>query len=559
MTEPDDIIADWKRYTLLFILSCFILLPSCREKKGKTESSSSSIFTPDKFDEDDFAEALLVHYGENRISDTAWNRKLVRVEQLVQFTYQSNDYLPLWVTEAGNTDLAEALLKDIEGLADDGINTRRYNVDSLPAVISRLKGKDDLALAEIVMLDTLCTRAYIQASKDLLIGTVNYKRADSLWYHTNDSLWRPDSLLLTTIPVDQKYPGLDTFRSRLKIYTLLRDELKRCRQLAIDSNYLRKKEAIAIKQTDSLLFDIIRMELPQSAQQYGDTVGEKTGLVTAYQIYFGLKLTGKVDEATQLYLVRQPDTVIQVIKANLERTRWLPQQFEQDYILVNIPTMELQLIHNGQQAMHMNVIVGKNARQTPAVNSKMVNIVINPPWGVPPTIMKNDVLPGMQKSGRRYLDKKGLQIYDFKGNKVDPSQVNASNYKRFVFRQPPGDDNALGYVKFNMPNIWNIYLHDTPHRGDFNKSDRALSSGCIRVQYPREMAEYILATMNEKRFTQGRLDTIIKTQKTRYETMSNRPMVHIVYLTAWEDATSNIRFLRDFYKRDAKLIALLED
>jgi L,D-transpeptidase YcbB len=116
----------------------------------------------------------------------------------------------------------------------------------------------------------------------------------------------------------------------------------------------------------------------------------------------------------------------------------------------------------------------------------------------------------------------------------------------------------LGYVKFNLPNKWDIYLHDTPHREDFGKKDRAKSSGCIRVQQPKEMAEFILMELNGKRYPIERIDSVITTKKTRYEVLSNKIPVHIVYLTAFEDSkNARIHFIPDIYKRDRKLQALL--
>jgi murein L,D-transpeptidase YcbB/YkuD len=188
----------------------------------------------------------------------------------------------------------------------------------------------------------------------------------------------------------------------------------------------------------------------------------------------------------------------------------------------------------------------------------MSNVVLNPPWGVPPTILKQDVLPGIQKSGNQYMVKKGLKAYDRKGNRVNVSQINASNYKRFNYKQDPGDDNSLGYVKFNLPNPWDIYLHDTPHRDDFGKRERALSSGCIRLQQPQEMALYILAEIEKKRFTKERIDSIIDTHKTQWQVLKNKIPVHIAYLTAFEDSTkTHINFTRDVYHRDGKLMAAL--
>src|SRR5690606_31725603 len=148
-----------------------------------------------------------------------------------------------------------------------------------------------------------------------------------------------------------------------------------------------------------------------AAKELGAEAGTADSLLTLYQEYFGLNPTGKADEATLTALARQPRETIGVIHANLERLRWLPTEFNEDYVLVNLPLMELFLRRSGKNIMHMNVVIGKLDRRTPTLDSKMNHIVFNPPWGVPPTILKEDVIPGMERSGEASLDKKDLQIF----------------------------------------------------------------------------------------------------------------------------------------------------
>jgi murein L,D-transpeptidase YcbB/YkuD len=180
----------------------------------------------------------------------------------------------------------------------------------------------------------------------------------------------------------------------------------------------------------------------------------------------------------------------------------------------------------------------------------MANVVFNPPWGVPPTILKNDIGPGVGRSGSAYLARKGLRAFDSKGRDVTGS-VNGSNYKRFSYRQPPGAHNSLGEVKFNLPNRWDIYLHDTPHRENFTNRLRALSSGCVRVQNPKVLAEAILEDRN---FTPEKIDSIIETRRTRFEQLKRNLPVYIVYVTVATDSTGNLlRYLNDVYGRDEKL------
>jgi murein L,D-transpeptidase YcbB/YkuD len=246
------------------------------------------------------------------------------------------------------------------------------------------------------------------------------------------------------------------------------------------------------------------------------------------------------------------------IKANLERIRWMHRDIGDFYVLVDVPLMELFLKRNGEDAMHMRVVVGRPERQTPSLNATMANVVINPSWGVPPTILKKDVLPGITKN-TNYLRKKGLKAYDRKGNVIDATLINGSNYRNYTYKQAPGDGNSLGYVKFNLPNPWDIYLHDTPHRNDFPLRYRAKSSGCIRVQKPKEMAVYILSQIEKLKFNEDTLEAMIKTHKTNWKILKNKIPVHIVYLTAYADTTGkHVRMISDIYKRDAKLESLLK-
>ncbi len=304
---------------------------------------------------------------------------------------------------------------------------------------------------------------------------------------------------------------------------------------------------------------IIQAELPWLEVVPNDTLSETAQLLVAYQTYKSLRPTRKLDSTTIADLATSPEVYLKKIRANMERVRWMKQKTGDTYIVVNVPLMELFFRKGGVNIMHKKVVVGKTARQTPSLNADMANIVINPPWGVPATILKNDVLPGIQKSGKQYLAKKGLKIYDHDGKSVSVNDVTSRNYKKYSYSQAPGDDNSLGYVKFNMPNKWDIYLHDTPHREDFAKRDRALSSGCVRVHEPQEMALYILSQLEEKtNYTQGKLDTMIGTHKTKWETLKNKIPVFITYLTAFEDQSgAHLLFTRDIYQRDEKLMALM--
>jgi murein L,D-transpeptidase YcbB/YkuD len=565
-TERRFLRIPFTHFVLFALMVTLLCVSSCRSKRTRTASAKASnkhIVVKDvKFDENDIADKIESLFSDIAVDDSIWAKGTVyNIHTVMQKAYAEEDYLPIWLTENGDTSYVVSLLDDLSSLKYDGLKAERYHVKELQQLLQQYGTSKSISTEAVIHLDTLCTRSYLQASRDLLLGAILPVSADSLWFHANDSVWKAYKSLAALGKAETDYPSLDSFRSKIVTYKLLRDAMMRYDKLSVDSQYLYAKQKLAKGfATDSTKDVIMAAELPW--QVVNDSVNTTThsDFITAYQYYIGAKNYSKKDSMMRSYWSYPIDTLAGKLALNMERLRWIQQNLEPMYVLVNVPLMELFFRVNGYDSMHMEVVVGKTIRQTPSLNARMANVVLNPTWGVPPTIMKKDVMPGIAKSGKAYLRKKGLKVYDFKGNVVDASVVNSNNYKRYVFRQDAGDDNSLGYVKFNLPNKWDIYLHDTPHREDFGKKDRFQSSGCIRVQKPKEMAEFILATLEGKRYTRERIDSVIETHKTRYEVLKNRIPVHVVYLTAFEDTTkTRFHFIYDMYKRDGKLKAALSN
>ncbi len=518
--------------------------------------------------------------GPSGFADVSFSEQLSNVLQQVDTTgnaakawslshdlrlvYQMDEYQPIWVRENYTSNAAaDRLITELEDMQWDGADITTYKLNYIKDLKTKLDTTKKNAVADAIAFDTALTNCYLSAARFLLYGVVVPRKVDSLWHHKNDTVWNAPDLLV--YGDDGGYPSLSDFRSEQPTYELLRTAYRHYTSLQSDSSYLNAIFNLQEpEQSDSVLWlsisYVIQTEQPWLNITANDSMSERTQLIRAFQTFKSQRVTGKLDSATMAELATAPEVSAKRIRANMERIRWMQRTTGDTYIVVNIPFMELYFHKEGQMVMNKRVVVGKKARQTPSLFANMTNIVINPPWGVPPTILKNDVLPGIQRSGSQYMAKKGLKAYDSKGKQVNVNSINAKNYKRYTYRQAPGSDNSLGYVKFNMPNKWDIYLHDTPHREDFDKRDRALSSGCVRVHNPQEMALYILSGLEEKtRYTQGRLDTIIATHKTRSETLNKKIPVFITYLTVFEDTTGNhIRFGRDIYGRDEKLLATLK-
>lgn len=488
------------------------------------------------------------------VADTGATKVVADIQKGLHDVYEASSYAPLWLSEDGGAGRAEKLLAELDDLRWDGLSTESYGLSGLQ---SQARGLDGAELPQLIQFDTACTGAYLRASRDLLLGVVAVRRADSLWFHAADSVWNAPEMLAR----GEEYPSLDSFRSTIPTYAALRKEHQRLEALKGDSSYLAMKQSMAGESTppDSVLEALIAKELPAGGRaDNDDTLTGTAATIARLQRYYGVKATGKFDSTTRRLLARHPDSSARIVRANLERLRWLPRTFSNRYVLVNVPLMELFYREDGRDEFTMRVVVGRLSRQTPSLSAPMANVVFNPPWGVPPTILKNDVLPGIARRGGAYLARKGLVAYDRRGRPVSAGAVNASNYRSFNFRQPPGAYNALGEVKFNMPNKWDIYLHDTPHREDFPKRNRALSSGCVRVAKPKEFAEFILTKLEgREEFDQFRIDSLISARVTKFEDLKAKIPVHIVYLTAFEDGTGGVRFLEDIYKKDRKLLALV--
>jgi murein L,D-transpeptidase YcbB/YkuD len=188
----------------------------------------------------------------------------------------------------------------------------------------------------------------------------------------------------------------------------------------------------------------------------------------------------------------------------------------------------------------MNVVVGKDARKTPLFQDTLEYIVANPYWNVPPTIARQDILP-IAARDPGYLARNGFEV------------VNRRGSGDYGLRQRPGGSNALGEVKFVFPNDMDIYLHDTPARHLFEESLRAFSSGCIRVEKPKELAEYLLRTSTS--LPPGTYDSLIASGREHWVELENGVPIYILYFTAWAEEDGRVFFYRDIYDRDEALIA----
>jgi L,D-transpeptidase YcbB len=290
----------------------------------------------------------------------------------------------------------------------------------------------------------------------------------------------------------------------------------------------------------------------------GDTSGDGFDYTTEkavrrFQAENGLTPTGIVDKRTIAALNIPADVRLRQLKANLGRLTELAVPANRRYIVVNIPAAQVEAIEGDHVVARHAGVVGKAERPTPLLHTSIHTLKFNPDWTLPPTVIEKDLIPRgreMQHAGKNVLVKFGIDAYDGTGKKLDPEKINWSSGlpHALSYRQKPGKDNPLGFLKMDFESAESVYMHDTPSESLFGRNFRAASSGCVRVQNIDALAAWILA--DEKGWDADRVAEMRKSGE-RLDLRLKRPMpLHFVYVTAWATEDGVIQFRRDLYKKD---------
>jgi len=247
------------------------------------------------------------------------------------------------------------------------------------------------------------------------------------------------------------------------------------------------------------------------------------------------------------------------LRVNLDRGRVLLQDLPDEFVVVNIAGFTVYFVRGQQVVWQARAQVGKPYRRTPIFRSEISYLVLNPTWTVPPGIIEKDILPAAQHDPAS-ITRKGLRVLDARGQELDPATIDWSRYRSghipYTLRQDPGPSNALGRVKLMFPNPYQVYLHDTPSQGLFERSDRAFSSGCVRVERALELAERVLN--DPEQWNAASIASAIEQGQLRNVTLKKRIPVLLAYWTAWVDPQGRMNFRRDLYGQDAKWAQALE-
>lgn len=479
--------------------------------------------------------------------------------------YSDRQFVPLWLNERGLNDLGRGLPVQLADSRLQGLNPEDYHLRCINANVNRLnstlksqKQMDPKALAD---LDLLMTDGFMIYASNLSTGKVDPERLYPLWLSEKekaniiaglDSLVRTRDLAETIkgfAPAHEQYWRLvDAAQKMEKVVaaggwpTLPAGESIRPGDRNPQVGLLRRRLQISgeLGQTEAVVDADVYDEVLEIA-------------VKKFQLLHGLATDGVVGPNTREALNVSAAQRRQQILLNLERWRWLPHRWDNNYIVVNTAAFSL-MAHRPGKTVTMRVIVGKDYQKTPVFSEKMSYIEVNPYWNVPRSITAKELLPEIKKDPG-YLAKHNYQIVSSDGIispwMIDWETVSARNF-HWRIRQKPGAKNALGYIKFMFPNRFNVYMHDTPDRHLFKRARRAFSHGCIRVQKPLELALLILQ-QDDPNWTRERLEQLIQGGKRRILNIHSDWMVHILYWTAWVNDWGQLQFCQDIYDRDPVL------
>jgi murein L,D-transpeptidase YcbB/YkuD len=492
--------------------------------------------------------------------DTTRNDSLIQIK--IKEFYTNNNFKLVWINEQGINSNTELYLASLDSLKFDGLQPEHYSIFKQHPEYEKFKTQKEHSNEDWSKFELCMTKSFFMASHDMVIGKLyDQNKKNKNWKNVNDSTFDEVLALKKSILANDFNAAFAFMRPKHPWYTSFRAEYIRLDSLKKSgdvSQITQLKDSIPLGFSSpeiallrKRLFTELKLDMDSNSSVCDAKLIET---IKTFQFRNQLKATGKLDTATLRRLNLNYDLKQQKLALNMERMRWLRHDFAQPYIWSNIPKMEVDYVENDSVMFNMRTVVGRPSRATMTLDTKIKDIVFSPPWIVPPTILKEDVLPGLARRGGSYLARKGLRAYDRRGRQVSGSGINSSNFRNFSFGQAPGYNSSLGEIKFNMPNPWSIYMHDTPHREDFVKFYRANSSGCVRVHKPKEFAAFLLR--DSAKYSYQKVDSICKLRKTIFVPMTRNINVHFVYLTTALDSTGNIMYLKDIYDWDNKVIGM---
>jgi len=487
--------------------------------------------------------------------------------------YRERDFQPAWIQIGwfgGRRVRSEgaALLKCLRDASREGLDPAEYPVDELEQQFAKVS-RSTTPATELAWLDARLSYTFFEYAAHLYRGRVNPKRISAAWQVASRN--RELAALLEDALAHNNICGsLAKLTPTLPEYAALREALGVYHMIAQEGGWPRVPDVQSLKKGDR--GDAINL-LRKSLERQGDLTSplpdensifneDLARVVRVFEARNGLPVDGVADPEMLSVLNVPVETVIRQIELNLERLRWLPEELGRRHLRVNIPDYRLELVEDSRTVLEMRVVVGKKENPTPVFSDQMTHLTFNPFWNIPESIAVKETVPLLLKDNK-YAAKHGIQVV-MKANEeeiVDPSEIGRKEATQdaktfpYLLRQRPGPGNALGRVKFMFPNQFNVYLHDTPTRHLFNRTERDYSHGCVRVERPVELAEYLLK--EKPGWNTDRINNAMQSGEEVSVTLGRPLPVHIVYWSVWVGESGELQRRPDIYELDTTQERLL--
>ena len=461
----------------------------------------------------------------------------------VQHVYKLYAGAPLWMDQEGVANgRAEALTQALINADSDALRLDAYPIGPLATALAAMKQTKTPTADQVAQADLMLTSAFAALGEDLLTGQVNPKEMSQDW-HIDPQEEHVDSALVRSLRDPDLAAAIGRMRPQDEDYENLRKDLVTYRQLVQKGGWSPVPAGKATRpgQADApARLDALRARLTAEGYQVPAAAGATydrpfAAVVAQFQSRHGITVDSMLGPETMTTLNLSAEYRLGQVAANLERYRWLPRSLGDRYVLVNVPAFRLEAYDQGQKALEMKVIVGQEyeGKNTPVFSDTMQYVVFRPYWNITPDIQAKEVGPKIA-ADPGYLDRENLEYYKDGG----VTRI----------RQKPGPKNSLGLVKFLFPNSFNIYLHDTPADNLFEKDVRAFSHGCIRLEKPEEMAQFVLGSDADKV-----REAMQNGPDNKTVTLKQTIPVYIAYFTTYT-RDGLLYFGNDLYNRDAALV-----
>ncbi|MDB5119199.1 MAG: hypothetical protein JWN56_417 [Sphingobacteriales bacterium] len=530
---------------LLLLLFSASILSSCKSKRKAESESLGSQPTIDSI--------YVTQYMNN---DPAFKDELSWAKKF----YTENKHQLGWFKNHQLVPEANQLLTVINKAADEGLNPEDYKTKDFKELLAELEeiNSDSAKRNNLEKeIDVSLTGTYFKWASDYYRGVVIPAENKSLEWDVKKNKIKLHKALLTFLKKRKSKYGYASFQPLHTEYSNLKVALKKYRAIKAKGGWGTISASVNLKpgatspDVPTLRKRFLSAQDSTSSPIYDDQL---VAAVKAFQAQNNLKPSGILNSETVRLLNIPVEQRIRQVTINMERWRWIPKSFEPDYLLVNIPEFKLHVYEKKKEALSMKVIVGKVLNSTPIFSDKMETVVLSPYWNVPVSIVVNE-LQDKLISDPSYLDRLDMEVIDNRNNiidyhSIDWASVTEDNFK-YVIRRRPGPKNDLGDVKFVFPNSRNIYLHDTPNDELFSQSKRGFSHGCVRVEEPIKLAEYLLR--NKPGWNRSKIMETVNMRKEQAVRLKQSLPVYLVYFTAEADSEGNVHFYDDLYGHDTKL------